>query len=212
MWTLAGFVHVAFVVDVFSRRILGWRVATTRHMTLVLDALRQAMHTRHSTEYRWGPQIDPSLRRRQYTSLAFTTELIAAGIAASIGTVGDALARHALMESTIGLCKAEAIHTKDTTWRDRREVEWQIAAWVHWYKQDRLRSSIHDLPPLEFEQHHRHVRGPRDVLRPFDRHRRGRVRLRGRRRSPGALLGWAPRSCPLTSPRPSDSISILYGD
>jgi putative transposase len=90
----------------------------------------------------------------QYTSVAFTAELIESGIAGSIGSVGDAL-DNALMESTIGLCKTEAINLAGKTWRDRRDVEWQVASWVHWYNADRLHSSIGDLPPLEFEQRHR---------------------------------------------------------
>ena len=156
VWTLAGFVYVAFVVDVYSRRILGWRVAGTRHTSLVLDALRQALHTRSSSQYRWTATglIHHSDAGSQYTSLAFTAELIQAGIAGSIGTVGDAL-DNALMESTIGLCKTEAINLAGKTWRDRRDVEWQIAFWVRWYNTNRLHSSIQDLPPLEFEHRHR---------------------------------------------------------
>lgn len=90
----------------------------------------------------------------QYTSVAFTAELLEAGITGSIGTVGDAL-DNALCESTIGLFKTEAIHDGGPTWTDRAAVEWQVARWVHWYNHQRLHSSIGYLPPIEFEQRHR---------------------------------------------------------
>lgn len=91
----------------------------------------------------------------QYVSVALTAELIEAGIAGSIGTVGDAL-DNALCESTIGLFKTEAIGAG--TWRDRRDVEWQVAAWVHWYNHNRLHSSIGHRPPIEYEQLHRQAK------------------------------------------------------
>ena len=93
----------------------------------------------------------------QYVSVAFTAELLAAGIAGSIGTVGDAL-DNALCDSTIGLFKTEAINLTGPAWADRRDVEWQVARWVHWYNTDRLHSSIGHLPPVEFEHHHRQAR------------------------------------------------------
>ena len=89
--------------------------------------------------------------------MAFTAELIDAGIAGSIGTVGDAL-DNALCESTIGLFKTEAINLAGPAWIDRREVKWQVARWIHWYNTDRLHSSIEHLPPIEFEHHHRQAR------------------------------------------------------
>ena len=112
VWTLAGFVYVAFVVDVFSRRILGWRVSSSKQTALVLDAFRQALHTRHRGQLTWTATglIHHSDAGSQYVSVAFTAELLEAGIAGSIGTVGDAL-DNALCESTIGLFKTEAIHT-----------------------------------------------------------------------------------------------------
>ena len=156
VWTLAGFCYVAFVVDVFSRRILGWRVSTSREASLVIDAFRQALHTRHRADAAWTTTglVHHSDAGSQYTSVAFTAELIDAGIAGSIGTVGDAL-DNALCESTIGLFKTEAIHDGGPTWTDRSAVEWQVARWVHWYNTTRLHSSIGHLPPIEFEHHHR---------------------------------------------------------
>jgi transposase InsO family protein len=156
VWTLAGFVYVAFVVDVFSRRILGWRVTTSKHTCMVSDALRQALSLRHRHEPHWDATglIHHSDAGSQYTSVAFTAELLEAGIAGSIGTVGDAL-DNALCESTIGLFKTEAIDIGGPAWKDRREVEWQVARWVHWYNHQRLHSSIGYLPPVEFETHPR---------------------------------------------------------
>jgi transposase InsO family protein len=159
VWTLAGFVYVAFVVDVFSRRILGWRVTTTKHTSMVTDALRQALQVRRRGEHDWvaAGLIHHSDAGSQYVSVAFTAELIDAGIAGSIGTVGDAL-DNALCESTIGLFKTEAINLTGPAWTDRRDVEWQVARWTHWYNTTRLHSSIGHLPPIEFEQHHRQAR------------------------------------------------------
>ena len=93
VWTLAGFVYVAFVVDVYSRRILGWRVTTTKHTGMVTDALRQGLQVRRRGDHEWSPAglIHHSDAGSQYASVAFTAELLQAGIAGSIGTVGDAL-------------------------------------------------------------------------------------------------------------------------
>jgi putative transposase len=163
VWTLAGFVYVAFVVDVFSRRILGWRVSGSRQTRLVLDAFRQALDVRHRADARWTATsgrrqlIHHSDAGSQYTSVAFTAELLDAGILGSIGTVGDAL-DNALCESTIGSFKTEAIDDGGPSWKNRSEVEWQVARWVHWYNTARLHSSIGHLPPIEFEQLHRQAK------------------------------------------------------
>ena len=124
MWTLAGFCYVAFVVDVFSRRILGWRVSTGRQASLVTDALHQALAVRRRHQSRWTATglVHHSDAGSQYTSLRFTAELLDAGIAGSIGTVGDAL-DNALCESTIGLFKTEAINLAGPAWKDRAAVE-----------------------------------------------------------------------------------------
>lgn len=155
-WTLAGFVYVAFVVDVFSRRILGWRASTSKQAFLVTDALRQAIDVRGRADTNWTATglTHHSDAGSQYTSVALTSDLLEAGIAGSIGTVGDAL-DNALCESTIGLCKTEALTPARRTWSGLREVEWQIARWVRWYNTERLHSSIGHLPPVEFETHHR---------------------------------------------------------
>jgi transposase InsO family protein len=159
VWTLAGFVYGAFVVDVYSRRNLGWRVSGSMRTRLVLDAVRQALHTRHRGAARSGASwtsgglIHHSDAGSQFSSVAFTAEFLETGIAGSIGTVGDA--HNALCESTIGLFKIEAIDDGGPTWTDRSAVEWQVARWVHWYNTRRLHSSIEYLPPIEFEAQHR---------------------------------------------------------
>jgi putative transposase len=157
VWTLAGFCYVAFVVDVYSRRILGWRVSTSKEASLVIDAFRQALQLRARTDATWTATglIHHSDAGSQYVSVALTAELLEAGIAGSIGTVGDAL-DNALCESTIGLFKTEAIH--GPSWPDRRQVEWRVARWVHWYNTTRLHSSIGHLSPIEFEQIHRQAK------------------------------------------------------
>lgn len=160
VWTLTGFVYVAFVVDAYSRRLFGWRVSSSRQTSLVLNALGQAVDVRHRGDARLGVQwtgrgpVHHSDAGSQYTSVAFTAELLDTGIAGSIGTVGDAL-DNALCESTIGLFKTEAIDDGGPTWTDRSAVEWQVARWVHWYNTQRLHSSIDYLPPVEFEQRQR---------------------------------------------------------
>ncbi len=159
VWTLAGFVYVALVVDVYSRRILGWRVSGSMRTQLVLDAFRQALHTRHRADAQWTSAglVHHSDAGSQFTSVAFTAELLEAGIAGSIGTVGDAL-DNALCESTIGLFKTEAIDDGGPTWTDRSTVEWQVARWVHWYNTRRLHSSIGYRSPVAFEQRHQQAR------------------------------------------------------
>lgn len=153
VWTLAGFCYVSFVTDVYSRRILGWRVTTSKTTPLVLSALDQALFTRRwaSFDFTADGLIHHSDAGSQYTSLAFTEALIEAGIAGSIGTVGDAL-DNALMESAIGLFKTEVINLASDSWRDWRHVEQAVATWVHWYNNERLHSSIGYLPPVEYEQ------------------------------------------------------------
>lgn len=113
---------------------------------------------RRSSRRNYAHFNSPVLRRpvelAQHTSVAFTTELLEAKIAGSIGTIGDAL-DDALCESAIGLFKTEAINDGGPTRKDRSVVEWQVARWVHWYNTTRLHSSIDYLPPIEFEQLHR---------------------------------------------------------
>lgn len=153
VWTAAGFCYVSFITDVFSRRILGWRVSTSKATPLVTSALEQALFTRRRTnvEFISTGLLHHSDAGSQYVSLAFTEALLEAGITGSIGSVGDAL-DNALMESTIGLFKTEVIEHEKPVWRHWREVENATASWVHWYNAERLHSSIGDIPPAEYEQ------------------------------------------------------------
>lgn len=155
VWTAAGFCYVSFLTDVYSRRILGWRVSTSKATPLVLSALEQALFTRRRTNVEFTPTglLHHSDAGSQYVSLAFTEALAEAGITGSIGSVGDAL-DNALMESTIGLFKTEVIDHEHDVWRHWREVEQATASWVHWYNTERLHSSIEDIPPVEYEAAH----------------------------------------------------------
>jgi putative transposase len=151
--TWAGMVYVAFVFDVFSRRILGWRAATRMTTPLVLDCLEHALWTRQ----RDGVSdltglIHHTDAGSQYTSIAFTDRLVAAGIDASVGSVGDAY-DNALAESQIGLFKAELIH-RHGPWRDRDHLEAAVLEWVDWFNTERPHESIDDLTPVQVEDLH----------------------------------------------------------
>lgn len=148
--TWSGVVYVAFVIDAYSRRILGWRAATTMRTSLVLDALEQAVWTREQQgRDRLGRLIFHSDAGSQYTSIAFTERLAEAGAAPSVGTVGDAL-DNALAESTIGLFKTELIKPW-APWRTVEQVEIATLEWVDWYNHRRLHSAAGDIPPAELE-------------------------------------------------------------
>jgi transposase InsO family protein len=150
----ADFCYVSFVTDVYSRRILGWRAAMSKTSDLVSAALAQALATRRRADAEFTSRglIHHSDAGSQYTALAFTEELVAAGIAGSIGTVGDAL-DNALMESTIGLYKTECIMpgSRVRNWSGLPEVERETAEWVRWYNHERIHSSIDYLTPIERE-------------------------------------------------------------
>jgi putative transposase len=148
--TWSGTVYVAFVIDAYARRILGWRAATTMHTPLVLDALEQAIWARG----RAGVSDLTGLVHHndagsQYTSIAFTDRLLAAGVDASVGTVGDAY-DNALAESTIGLYKTELIRHHGP-WRGCDQVELATLEWIDWYNHRRPHTAAADLPPADFE-------------------------------------------------------------
>jgi putative transposase len=148
--TFAGVVYVAFVVDVYSRAIVGWSAATNKRTPLVLDALDMGLWRRDHD----GRTVQPGLIHHsdagsQYTSFRFATHLLDAGIDASVGTVGDAL-DNALMESTIGLYKTELIKPR-RPWRSLAQVELATAEWIDWSNHHRLHSAIGHLPPVEYE-------------------------------------------------------------
>jgi putative transposase len=148
--TWAGTVYVAFVVDVYSRAIVGWSVATTKATPFVVAALDMAIWRRdHDGHPVQKGLIHHSDAGSQYTSFRFTAHLLAGDIDASIGTVGDAL-DNALMESTIGLYKTELVN-RNGPWRTLADVEAATADWVDWYNARRLHSAIGYVPPNEYE-------------------------------------------------------------
>ena len=148
--TWSGTVYVAFAIDVFSRRIVGWSASMSKETDLVLDAIDMGLCLR-----RYGETVDNgklvhhSDAGSQYTSFRFTQHLVDAGIDASIGTVGDAL-DNALAESTIGLFKTELIKRLGP-WHNLREVAAATAAWVDWYNNRRLHGACGGRPPVEYE-------------------------------------------------------------
>ena len=152
VWTLSGFCYVSFITDVYSRRILGWRVMNTKTTTLVASALQQALfiRARHNSAFTAKGLIHHSDAGSQYTSLAFSKHLHEAGITGSIGTVGDAY-DNALMESTIGLYKTELIDFDGARWEDWSHVESATAQWVYWYNTGRLHTGCGNIPPIEYE-------------------------------------------------------------
>jgi len=149
--TWAGVVYVAFVIDAYSRRILGWRAATSMRTQLVLDALEQAVWVRRrdgvSTLAGLVHHTDAGA---QYTSIAFTERLAAAGVSPSIGTVGDAF-DNALAETVIGLFKTELINP-NRPWKTVDQVEIATLRYVDWFNNTRLYEENGDIPPVELEQ------------------------------------------------------------
>ena len=145
--TWGGFVYVAFVIDAFARRIVGWRVSRVATAGFVLDALEQALHQRHPFE--GGRLICHSDRGSQYVSIRYTERLAEAGIEPSVGSVGDSY-DNALAETVIGLFKTEVIHRRGP-WRSFEAVEFATLEWVHWFNERRLLEPIGNIPPAEAE-------------------------------------------------------------
>lgn len=143
--TWAGVVYVAFVIDVFARRIVGWRVARSMYTDLVLDALEQAL---------WSRVAPPGLvhhsdQGSQYLSIRYSERLAEAGVAPSVGSIGDSY-DNALAETIIGLYKTEVIHRRGP-WKNFDAVEYATLEWVDWYNNRRLLTPIGDIPPAERE-------------------------------------------------------------
>ena len=143
--TWQGFVHVAFVIDAFARRIVGWRVSRTAHAGFVLDALEQAVHQRQPG----SGLVHHSDRGSQYLSIRYTERLAEAGIEPSVGSVGDSN-DNALAETINGLFKAEVIHRRGP-WRSFDAVEYATLEWVDWFNNRRLLEPIGNIPPAEAE-------------------------------------------------------------
>lgn len=146
--TWQGFVYVAFVIDVFARRIVGWRASRTAHTGFVLDALEQALHDRRPMQ-RDG-LVHHSDRGSQYVSIRYTERLAEAGIEPSVGSVGDSY-DNALAETINGLYKAELIHRRGP-WRSFEAVEFATLEWVDWFNNRRLLEPIGNIPPAEAEE------------------------------------------------------------
>lgn len=145
--TWRGFVYVAFVIDAFARRIVGWRVSTSLRSDLALDALEQALYDRaRDAEHNL---IHHSDRGVQYLSIRYTERLAEAGIDPSVGSVGDSY-DNALAETIIGLYKTEVIYRRGP-WRGVDTVEFATLEWVHWFNQRRLLEPIGNVPPAELE-------------------------------------------------------------
>src|ERR671928_938702 len=144
--TSAGFVYVAFVIDAFARRIVGWRASRTAHADFALDALEQALHDRRPME---GGLIHHSDRGRQYVGIRYTERLVEAGIEPSVGSVGDSY-DNALAETVNGLFKTEVIRRRGP-WRSFEAVEFATLEWVDWFNHRRLLEPIGNMPPAEAE-------------------------------------------------------------
>lgn len=153
--TWSGMAFTAFVSDVFSRRIVGWRTAPSMPTELPLDALEMALWARA----RAGEPVDGLVHHSdagaQYTAIRYASRLLDAGAVASIGSVGDSY-DNALAESVIGLYKTECVR-HEGPWRGVDDLELATLSWVHWFNQTRLHSSIGNVPPVEFESlYYRH--------------------------------------------------------
>ena len=144
-WT--GFVYVAFVIDAYARRIVGWRASRTAHASFVLDALEQALHDRRPVHR--GGLVHHSDRGSQYVSIKYTERLGEAGIEPSVGSVGDSY-DNVLAETINGLYKAEVIHRRGP-WRSFEAVEFATLEWVDWFNNRRLLEPIGNIPPAEAE-------------------------------------------------------------
>ena len=147
VWTRAGFCYAAFIIDAFSRRIVGWRVSASLRTDLALDALEMAIFAR-------GDRALPGLvhhsdRGSQYLAIRYTERLGDAGVVNSVGSKGDSY-DNALAETVNGLYKAELINRRGP-WRSVEQVELETAAWVHWWNTDRLHGACGDVPPAEYE-------------------------------------------------------------
>lgn len=145
--TWSGFVYVAFVIDAYARRIVGWRVSRSAEASFVLDALEQAIHARRPGQ--GDALIHHSDRGSQYLSIRYTERLGEAGIAPSVGSVGDSY-DNALAETVIGLFKTEVIRRRGP-WRSIEPVEFATLEWVDWFNHRRILEPIGNIPPNEAE-------------------------------------------------------------
>lgn len=157
--TWSGFVYVAFVPDLFSRRILGWRASTSLRTDLAFDALEQALWTRSHSQADLTGLVHHSDRGVQYLSVRYTERLADAGVLSSVGSRGDSY-DNAAAESLIGLFKIELIR-RHGPWRGLDDVELATLEWVDWYNHRRLHSTNGNVPPADYE--HRYYQQPSKV-------------------------------------------------
>ena len=148
--TWSGFVYVAFVIDVFSRAVVGWRASTSLRSDLALDALEMAIWARRDRFL--GELVHHSDRGSQYLSIRYTERLAEAGAVCSVGSRGDSY-DNALAETIIGLFKAELIRNRGP-WKNLDEVEYATLEWIDWFNHRRLLEPIGNIPPAEFEAHY----------------------------------------------------------
>ena len=148
--TWQGFIYVAFIIDTFANRIVGWKVSRSAKTDFVLDALEQALYARRHAHQ--GGLIHHSDRGSQYVSIRYTERLAAAGIEPSVGSVGDAY-DNALAETINGLYKTEVIRRR-SSWKTMEEVEMETLKWVDWFNNRRLLEPIGNIPPAEAEENY----------------------------------------------------------
>jgi transposase InsO family protein len=186
-----GLVFFAFVLDVYSRRIVGWQLAQHMRAGLVVDALQMALGTRERVEH--VELVHHSDRGSQYTSAEFAAVLAENAVAQSVGSTGDAY-DNAMAESFVDTFKTELI--ADRVWKARSQLEFAIVEWVGWYNTRRLHEALGDVPPVEFELAHLATSGPVD-------HRAGGLSLR----SPYGLAALDPAA--LDPAAPADTLLVV---
>jgi len=157
--TWQGWLYVAFIIDVYARRIVGWRVSKSMQTDFVLDALEQALYERQPDR---DSLIHHSDRGSQYVSIRYTERLAEAGIEPSVGSRGDSY-DNALAETINGLYKAELIHRR-APWKTREAVELATLNWVHWFNHERLMESLGYIPPAEAEANFRQLSESQSLL------------------------------------------------
>jgi putative transposase len=160
--TWAGFCYVAFIIDAYSRFIVGWRVATSLRASLALDALEMAIWARQDADAGLDDLVHHSDRGVQYLSVRYSQRLADEGVVASVGSRGDSY-DNALAEAVDGLYKAELIGPRGP-WRTAEQVELATLAWVQWWNQRRLHGALDHLPPAEHEAlYHRQLQQSKEV-------------------------------------------------
>jgi putative transposase len=156
--TFSGWVYAAFVIDVFSRRVVGWQVSTSLRTDLALDALNMGLWTRQRAGHDTSGLVHHSDRGVQYVAIRYTQRLAEADAVASVGTTGDSY-DNALAEAFNSLFKAELIRNKGP-WRGIDDVEIAVAEYIDWFNHRRLHGELGLIPPVEYETNHHHTTTP----------------------------------------------------